>query len=226
MQTDPLLGLTHTQPGPLGHFRWVCLGFSWVPLSAEKCPRTPLSGVGQALPGILPTSVSPQAGRGYQFEEEPGQSPDILSVSSRFGATVSCSFWKWADFALPLGCALGTFFVNKNEIYQIAFLTGMNPMCMYPSQRRGGEKLNFHHTWMNGYNFPRKIKIEQAFTSLGKCLVTLECTYLWNQRYFGVLWSQLATGAPPSRTQITECPIARNPTSPSQWIQRALWFGI
>lgn len=104
---DPLLDLTHTQLGPLGHFRWVCLDFSWVPLNAEECARTPLSGVRQALPGILPTPVTPQAGRGYQFEEEPGQSQ--YSVSSRFGVTVNCSFWKWADLALSLGYGLGTF---------------------------------------------------------------------------------------------------------------------
>lgn len=53
--------------------------------------------------------MSPQAGREYRFEGEPDQFPDVLSVSSRFGARVNCSFWKFADFALSLEYGLGTF---------------------------------------------------------------------------------------------------------------------
>lgn len=80
--------------------------------------------------------------------------------------------------------------MNKNESYQIAFVSGTNSICTLYSAGMN------HEAWANEHNFLPKIKTRQSFTSLGKYLVTLGCTDPWNQRCLGVLWSELSISVP------------------------------
>lgn len=98
-------------------------------LRAEECPKTLLSGVGEARGS--PTSPEPPGRWGSGFGEEPGSSPPmaVLGGQQQMSAVSVAPSENWLTLLCPWSPDWGTWPWNKNEIYQIAFLTEMTPTC-------------------------------------------------------------------------------------------------
>lgn len=79
---------------------------------------------------------------------------------------------------------------------------------MDPSHYKGGEKLNLSNAQINAYNCPQKNQNQTTITLAWQRLVTVGYTDLWNQRHFGVLWSELLECLPLSRAQMIDCPLS------------------